>query len=66
MQFIQPEPKQAAREIASEAYTIHITVNDVTTVLKDRLSTRIERYFRGAAQHLIIVIQEASATGSCT
>ena len=33
MQFIQKEPKQAAREIASEAYTIHITVNDVSVIM---------------------------------
>ena len=44
MWFIQQEPKQAAREITFEANTIHITVNDVTTVLKDRLSSRIERW----------------------
>ena len=56
MRFIQLEPKQAAREIASEANTIYITVNDVTTVLEDRLSSRIKRYFRGAAQHLITAI----------
>ena len=42
--------------ITSEAYTIHITVNDVTTVLNDHLSSRIERYFRVAAQNLIIAI----------
>ena len=62
MRFIQPEPKQAAREIASEAYSIYITVNDVATVLKDRLSSRIKRYFRGAAQHLIIAISLTEAT----
>ena len=62
MRFIQPEPKEAARDIASEAYTIHITVNDVTTVLKDRLSSRIERYFRVAVQHLIIAISFTEAT----
>ena len=61
MRFIQPEPKQAAREIASEAYTLHTTVNDVTTVLKDRLSSQIERYFRGAAQHFIIAMSLTEA-----
>ena len=46
--------KTGSTDIVSEAYTIDITVKDVDTVLKDRLSTQIEQYLRGAVQHLII------------